>query len=81
MSKLTSGNNCENLGDTLTTCNIMVHNEGAGNGCAYSGGDYNGFFGVSSSVSGYTDQARRVPRRQLGGARQGQCGPAQDQPG
>ena len=47
ITKLTDGNNCRNLDDDLTRCNL-VHNEASGNGCAYSGGDYCAVMGVSS---------------------------------
>ena len=53
LSTLYSGQNCANLGNDLTRCNL-VHNERSG--CGYRGGDYNGLFGVSSTSSGYTNR-------------------------
>ena len=45
ITRLTSGNNCRNLGTDLTRCNL-VHNEHSQ--CAYSGGDYCAVMGVST---------------------------------
>ena len=54
LSTLSSGQNCANLDNDLTRCNL-VHNERSG--CGYRGGDYNGLFGVSTAAGrGYTNR-------------------------
>jgi hypothetical protein len=69
LSKLESGNNCQNIGDDLTKCNL-VHNEASGpTSCAYSGGDYNSMFGVSSDnqeVHAYPDSCNYFSNRGTG---------------
>jgi hypothetical protein len=64
MSKLTGGNNCANLGDDLTKCNL-VHNER--NGCVYQGSDYNGFFGTNK-CNYFSDKAGVFRHWSSGGA-------------